>query len=592
VDPDARETRRVCTDDGGFALTWFAILLIVLIAMAGFGVDVWNWWYTSQRVQRAADAGALAGVTFLPSNFNTPLAGPNAITTATSTVSNNGFTTAGGDTVTVVQGAKSNQLDVTVGHSVNNIFTSLLGVQTTTISRKATAEFNAPIKMGSPEGHLANDPEHGASDKHWLNIGAPGVDKHTGDRFADYEHCSDSAGCVGTKNSEYSDDTYIFTVEVPASAAGQDIDIQAYDPEYANGATTCNNQWLSGAQLGTLAAFYPDATTRYAGGQNDWCTGDDNTNLGTPQATAWIVRDSSVSQFQALANPVITNGGPGGPCAHQFQGYNPPASSPNYWAGLLTPGSPSYDSDFAASFHRWYTVCRISNAAPGKYFIQVRSSVPFSAAQRNSIPYLTKAELPPEDINIGGQNRYSVRVVNHGTTTVTPNVQTYAETNLPVYTNTTGVSTPNFYLARLLPGGGTVGRTLRLTFYDIGDVGGGTTSVTVKPPADIVGPSPTCSWSALGPAGQTAMPSGGTIGGSGNCTVSGITSNSYSSGGFNGVMIFADIQVGPTYNCTSGSATGCWFKIQMSYTGGGATQANDTTTWSADIKGDPVRLIK
>ena len=59
IDPEERESHRVCTDDGGFALTWFAILLLVLIAMAGFGVDVWNWWYTSQKVQRAADAGAL-----------------------------------------------------------------------------------------------------------------------------------------------------------------------------------------------------------------------------------------------------------------------------------------------------------------------------------------------------------------------------------------------------------------------------------------------------------------------------------------------------------------------------------------------------
>ena len=186
TDPESRETRRVCTDDGGFALTWFAILLIVLIAMAGFGVDVWNWWYTSQKVQRAADAGALAGVTFLPANFRRPAAGPNAVTTATAAIKQNGFVAGAKTTVTVAPGSKSNQLDVTVAQTVDNIFTSLLGVRTTTISRKATAEFNAPIQMGSPAGHLGNDPENGATDKHWLNIGAPNVDKHTGDRYADY----------------------------------------------------------------------------------------------------------------------------------------------------------------------------------------------------------------------------------------------------------------------------------------------------------------------------------------------------------------------------------------------------------------------
>ena len=297
------------TDDGGFALTWFAILLVVLIAMAGFGVDVWNWWYTSQKVQRAADSGALAGVTFLPANFSTPAGGPNSITTATAAVKQNGFIAGAKTTVSVQPGSKSNQLDVTVGQTVDNIFTSLLGVRTTTISRKATAEFNAPIEMGSPAGHLGNDPENGATDKHWLNIGAPDVDKSTGDRYADYTNCSSSTAYLcnsSSINTEYLDGTYVFTVDVPPSAAGQDIDIQGYDPEYADGATTCNNQWLSGAQITALTATYPDAATRYAGGQNDYCTGDDNTNLGTPQSTAWVVHDSSVSQFQPLSNPVIS----------------------------------------------------------------------------------------------------------------------------------------------------------------------------------------------------------------------------------------------------------------------------------------------
>ena len=75
------------------------------------------------------------------------------------------------------------------------------------------------------------------------------------------------------------------------------------------------------------------------------------------------------------------------------------------------------------------------------------------------------------------------------------------------------------------------------------------------------------------------------------CTVSGITSNNYSSG-FNGVLVVADISVSGNYNCNSASPSGCWFKIQMTYTGGAATQANDTTTWDASIAGDPVRLVK
>src|SRR5581483_7838503 len=225
-------------------------------------------------------------------------------------------------------------------------------------------------------------------------------------RYADYQNCSASYGCSGSINSEYLDGTYVFTVDVPPSAAGQDIDIQAYDPEYADGNTggqPCGNQWLSGAQLTSLTATYPDSAVRYAGGATDWCPGDDDTNLGTPQATAWIVRDSSVSQFQALANPVVGTGGPGGsssPCAHQFKGYVP--NSATYWFDLLQPGTANYDADFATAFHRYYTVCHISAAVPGKYFVQVRSNVPQgSDTQRDDANYLTSSQTPPSNPGIG-----------------------------------------------------------------------------------------------------------------------------------------------------------------------------------------------
>ena len=399
-----------------------------------------------------------------------------------------------------------------------------------------------PSRWAAPQAHLGNDPENGATDKHWLNIGAPNVDKHTGDRYADYTNCSSSYGCSGSTNTEFYDGTYVFTIDVPQSAAGQNIDLQVYDPEYAPGNTTCNNQWLSGAQITTLQATYPDAATRYAGGQNDYCTGDDDTNLGAgiaPQATTWIVRDSQTSEFQALSNNVISTGGPvgGGACAHQFKGYQP--DSATYWFDRLNPGGASYDSDFAASFHRWYTVCNITAAVPGKYFVQVRSSVPEGTTSQRSDPtYLNKSESPPENTNIGGQNRYSLRIVDHNTSSVTTGVQAYAETHLPVYTNTTGANTPNFYLARLLPGGGTSGRKLHLVFYDIGDISGGTTSVVVSPPADATGAPSTCTWTGNGPGGVGGMPTSTVAG----CTVSGITSNNYSSG-FNGVLVTADISV-------------------------------------------------
>ena len=570
-----------------------ALMLIVLIAMAGFGVDVWNWWYTSQKVQRAADAGALAGVPFMPADIVA------ATSTAQAVVKQNGYPTA-----SVVQGVKPNQLIVTVDDTVNNYFTSLLGLTTTNIARSATAEFNAPVAMGSPVGHLANDPDNGASvDQHWLNIGAPGVDKHTGDRFADFANCSAATYLcpAGGTNSEYLDSTYIYTVDIP-SVGGNGVDIQVYDPEMAVGNQNCDNQWLTsglGSQIATLTATYPDAAVRYAGGQNNHCTGDDNTNLGAgkvAQATAWLVRDSKTSMFQGLQNKVVSTGGPavGGAtaCAHQFKGYDPNDPSVNnpgtYWFDLLNPG-PSQDPDFAASFHRWYTMCHITT--PGRYFIQVRSNVPYSVADRNTVSVL-EAPHPNPDTSLAGQNRYSIRVVDSGPQTVTANAQAFALSRLPVYTNTKAGQNPTFYLARLVPGGGTTGRTLHLTFYDIGDVSG-ITQLDIIPPND----SPqkaniTCgNWVYNGdPANPT--PSGVTPTG---CRLSGITSANYP-GGNNGALVDVNVKTPPDYTCGSGLPVGvndpnaCWFTIKMTYASG--SQANDTTTWAATIGGDPVRLVK
>lgn len=584
-------------DERGFVVVWFALLLLVLVAMAGFGVDVWNWWYTSQKVQRAADAGALAGVPFMPANLNG--AAPNATSTATAAITQNGI--ASGVTVAAVPG-KVNQLEVTVTKQVSNFFTSLLGYKTTTITRRATAEFNPPIQMGSPSGHIGNDPDNGATDKHWLNIGAPGVDKHTGDRHADYANCSsaNTYRCSSSGiNQEYRDGTYVFTVSVPSS--GNDIDIQVYDPELAVGNQNCDNQWLTQGQRDTLKPQgYADADTRYKSGSsaNDYCTGDDDTNLGgrTPQATAWVVRDSSVSQFSALDNPVVASGGPGGACAHQFKGYAPDSAS--YWFDLLNTaaGNAKFDADFASAFHRWYTVCHITNAQAGKYFIQVRSNVPYDPTKVNNAGYLTSAQDPPASTNIAGQNRYSVRVVNHGSAAAPPGYGVYAEGRLPIYTNTLGANTPNFYLARVLPAGGASGRVLALQFFDIGDVAGGPTSLTVTPPPDATGTPITCTrWSAND---DQPLPSSSSVDPANSCRVNGMTSADYGGGGYNGVLATVRINLPPDYDCGNGYPTGsadsnaCWVKIQMSYANPAATQANDTTTWNAGIGGDPIRLIK
>ena len=52
--------------DSGFVLAQAALLLIPLLIFAAFATDIGSWYLEGQKVQRAADAAALAGVAHMP----------------------------------------------------------------------------------------------------------------------------------------------------------------------------------------------------------------------------------------------------------------------------------------------------------------------------------------------------------------------------------------------------------------------------------------------------------------------------------------------------------------------------------------------
>ena len=149
--------------------------------------------------------------------------------------------------------------------------------------------------------------------------------------------------------------------------------------------------------------------------------------------------------------------------------------------------------------------------------------------------------------------------------------------NLPIYANAGSVTTPTFYLARVTPTAGS-GRTLALNFYDIGDVGSGsvTMSILAPPDSNYSGGFPTCTYhrdNAL-----TEVTAAG-------CSIPGMTTRYY-----NGRLVTMTIPIPSNYTCSFASPTGCWIRVGMTYNSG--AQPNDTTTWSATLTGDPVRLVE
>jgi hypothetical protein len=52
--------------------------------------------------------------------------------------------------------------------------------------------------------------------------------------------------------------------------------------------------------------------------------------------------------------------------------------------------------------------------------------------------------------------------------------------------------------------------------------------------------------------------------------------------------VTASIAIPDGYSCNTASVLGCWVRVRFQYPGG----VTDTTTWNAEIVGDPVRLIE
>lgn len=590
-------TRRRPGRDRGFVLAWLATMMVVLLGFAGFAVDLGHWYLTASRVQNAADAAALGGVVFLPSDLST------AQDVATELAVGHGFDASG---VTVTQGERSNQLSVEVDTQVDNFFVSLFGLNTTSIARDALAEFEGPVPMGSPESFLGDDPESGNNPDFWMNNASLRNNQGNGDRFQAGVCNPDAAPCVGgTPNSgNYANNGYFFVVEVTAAMLGEPLVIQAFDPAFYEVGDVCERDQndiygQSGQELANATAlraatagvpnvpadWYDDAEARYERGNTDWCTGDWRAGAsvggGGPIDTTFIVRSPDDTPWLDSDNPVINRPG----CAPiQFEGFDegwmdddggiwgkltpPPgvtATDTGEWRVDFPAGA--WEQTFANTFRRWVTVCEIpaDQVQEGRYLLQVRTNSALGA------PLVSDTT-----VDTWGHNRYAIRAgwgdPGDGSDS---GIRMYANGRFPIYANANNADT-TFYLARVLPGA--TQRILNLTLWDISD-GGSSGTMRIRPPAEAtVGGANLDTFS-----GCTFEKSGGSWStNSGNCSFS------FSASALNADLVTVGVPIPDGYDCDETSPTGCWVYVEAPFTGA----VNDTTTWSADIIGDPVRLVE
>ena len=132
-------------------------MFVVLIGVVGLAVDGGVAYAYSVSIERAAAAAALAGVPYLPQNYNT--GSPNAQTRARDEAKRNGFdTTNPSCNCTIAFGlANNNQnLDVTITQTVPTFFMQTLGLPRFDIKRTAEAGFRPAIKLGSPDNQFGS----------------------------------------------------------------------------------------------------------------------------------------------------------------------------------------------------------------------------------------------------------------------------------------------------------------------------------------------------------------------------------------------------------------------------------------------------
>jgi hypothetical protein len=556
-------------DQRGFVAVWFALLIFVLLGIAALVVDVAHGYVVGQDAQNAADAGALGGVVFLPNNAT------GAQSRALAVVSSNGFTNDTDTTVAASTLASSpTKLQVDVTKRVKTWFGRAIGFGTLTVHRSAIADYDQPVRMGSPANTFGNLPDCSPGSctnsatvetpHFWFNVAGKDSRKQNGDAYqaGRCDAAADNCPSGGT-NSDYDDAGYSFIVH--NDIAGSSLDIEVYDAGMVHEGDHCENSQLDALVTAAGAAN----AARYAKGDGPYCTGDiqwdfneDNdaaTHIdGEPMTTTYSVYYDPGTPWNHDDDDLRC-----GPLSIPGVGQYNDDGTPVNLAGLWNAN----DARLRTYFRRWASVCTINGAAKGDYLLYIKGDTG------------------------RGHNRGAVRVRQNGSAT-SSGVRLTANGKMAIYQNEIGADT-RFYLARVVPGAS--GRTLQLKFFDTGDASQPGT-IQVLPPSDAVlqnddGTSTpltqfsNCSYTA--PPGNSTGPPWGTFTSTETgCKVSNVSANSTPS--WQGQWIEWDVPIPDKYSCTVNDETKCWVTIKFSYPDGTA----DTSTWSAQLDGNPVRIVK
>lgn len=230
---------------------------------------------------------------------------------------------------------------------------------------------------------------------------------------------------------------------------------------------------------------------------------------------------------------------------------NPTAQSVGFCTGQIGSFNITQGVDSSVFKGKWASICSRSGLVPeGRYLLRVQATGNGSSA-----------------------NRYAIRVL--ASTSTKPRIAAYGD--MSMYNNV-AAGNATFYLAEVDPVN--AGKTLELSMYDPGEVSK-TSTTSGNGTIQVIGPSGSVMSSCKATSTNSVYS---------NTTLTPCQFQSASGGSsrFNGEWVTVDIPIPTTYTCTLGTVPGCWWRIKYVIDG----QGNDTTTWAAQVIGDPVHLIE
>ena len=565
----------------GQVLVIFAAAIVVLLGFCAVVVDISWFWANSLRVQRAADAAALAGVVNLPADV------ARGEATAATAAGQNGYVVtngcgADGVSPASVPGmcaypdpANDRQLDVTISEPVNTFFMRVFGLDTITATRTSKAVYVLPVPMGSPQA--------------WYGVGC--LRTPTGPEPA----CAGggSNGASGIPDASRSNPSPATGPAAPAqipsqgffgsaiTKGGDSSNGDAFDP--TSDAARGSNPSYSPAGVyyevlvppgdgnGSVHVFDPGFCSVDSG---DAKPGDTKGNWG--DGDHWIAGpESPVSTWYNLwdthGNPLATNE------------YSLVATSGSQFEAN-TGGDPGLDYTGTAGacptsgahdpFHdRWWTMA--GGLPAGEYELQVTTTKVDTSRDGGH-------DVLDGSVNakVNAENMYSLEVTAAGAASP----QVHGEGSMVAYNNVAG-GDQVFYLAQIPAID--AGKTLEIDLFDVGDVKG-TATLFVEDPDGNVYSNPTFNYTADAQCNNA-------IGS--NCFGAGVKSitATFPGGGhpFDDSWLTILIPLPSTYGSAGltplGESEAGWWKIDYRIASG--VQSNDTTTWRVSVRGNPVHLI-